>query len=115
MTESIYQRDDLALLKESGAETSSTNGTGQAIGPTDIVLIVVHVTAKSGTTPTLDLAFEESASLGSGYAAVVKAPQITAVGVYTVYAKFTKKYIRYVSTIDGTTPSFTYEIGVCKP
>jgi len=115
MTESIYQRDDLALLKASGAEGSSTNGTGQLIGPTGLVEIVIHVTAKSGTSPTLDLAFEQCTTLGGSYAAVVKYPQITAVGVYRLFAKFTQAYVRYASTIGGSaTPTFTYEVGVCK-
>ncbi len=103
--------DTLLELKASGAETASTNGATKTVGPTDIVKVLIKVTAVSGTTPTLDLKIQDGDS-DPPTADRVKLPQITAVGEYEAFFRTTKKYVRYASTIAGTTPSFTYSVYV---
>ena len=63
------------------------------------------------TTPTLDLKIQDGDS-DPPTTDRVKLPQITAVGQYEAYFKTSKKYVRYVSTIAGTSPSFTYSLYV---
>lgn len=101
--------DTLLELKASGAQTSSTNGTGKLVGPTDVCKVMIKVTAVSGTSPTLDIDIEDSDD-DSTYVDRVKLPRITAVGEYEGFLKSSKKYLRYASTIGGTTPSFTYSV-----
>lgn len=112
-------------LKASGAETASTNGGAVATGPDSGSLYVeVNVTAASGTTPTLTVAIQGSMdgtnwfTLGTiganGYntgAVGVTAPSnFTGVaGPVRAYYDM-PQYVRYSSTIGGTTPSFTYTV-----
>jgi len=104
--------DTLLELKASGAETTSTDGTGKAIGPTDLVKAMIKVTAVAGTNPTLDLKIQDG-STSTPTTDRVKLPQITAVGEYEAYFKTAQKYARYSSVIGGTgSPSFTYSVYV---
>ena len=111
MSDKIF--DSLLELFASAAITSSGNGTGKKVGPTKVVKVVVNVTVVSGTTPTLDLAFEESDD-DSTYTDIAGGvmDQITAVGLYEIYLKTTKYYLRHVATVGGTSPSFTTHIYV---
>ncbi len=103
--------DTNLMLKTSGAQTSSTNGGtvdfGQGMAAQPLTFVAV-VTAVSGSTPTLDLKVQESDN-GSTWRDFLALPQITAVGVYRVTGKSNARYMRYASTIAGTTPSFTYQ------
>lgn len=113
------------ILKASGAETASTVGAAVATGPDSGSLYVeVNVTAASGTTPTLTVKIEGSLdgtnwfTLGvigaNGYnvgAVGVTAPTnftTTAGPIRAIYDAPT--YVRYNSTVGGTTPSFTYSV-----
>lgn len=111
MSDKIF--DALLELFASAAITSSGNGTGKKIGPTGVVKVVVNVTAVSGTSPTLDLHFEESDD-DSTYTDIAGGVmnQITAVGIYVIYLKTEKLYLRHVATVGGTSPSFTTHIYV---
>ena len=65
----------------------------------------------SGTTPTLDGKIQDSADGSTGWADVSGATftQVTASTNFqkiTVDLNGTKRYLRYVGTIGGTTPSF---------
>lgn len=78
----------------------------------------VLVTAVSGTTPTLDGKIQHSDD-NSAFTdlAVVLAGQITATGEYFIPFETSKRYVRFVATIGGTTPSFTYQVdcGIARP
>jgi hypothetical protein len=69
----------------------------------------IHVTAVSGTNPTMDVRIEESDDNGTNYYTVYDFHRITAVGMYRspVMPMGSGTRIRYVQTIGGTTPSFT--------
>lgn len=103
--------DTLLELKASGAETTSTNGTGKQIGPSGLVKVMVKVTAVSGTSPTLDLKIQDGAT-STPTTDRVQLPRITAVGEYEAFFRTSQPYVRYSSTIGGTTPSFTYSVHV---
>lgn len=100
--------DALAELFAQAAITTSGNGTGKKLGPTDVVKVVVIVSAVSGTSPTMDIHFEQAPD-DSTYTDIPGGAmaQITAVGVYVIYLKVTDYWLRHVVAVGGTTPSFT--------
>ena len=89
--------------------TSTANGTGvdliDAEGPCAATL---HVGTVSGTSPTLDVTIEESTD-NSTFTAISGAAfaQITASSkALALNFKRSKRYVRAVATIAGTSPSF---------
>jgi hypothetical protein len=77
------------------------------------VLITQDIGTTTGTTPTLDGKIQDSADNSSfadvsGYAFT----QATAAGIanLNVDTRKVRRYIRYVGTIGGTTPSFTMSV-----
>lgn len=98
--------------------TTTANGTGAYYGPDRTVQFWLIVAgAVAGTTPTLDVKFQDSAD-GSSYTDMgVSFPQQTttmnaATGSLSdfpsvaVKTKSTRPYLRVVKTAGGTTPSF---------
>lgn len=103
---------DVAL--SSAARTSTTqSGPVANAGMASQVVLTVHCTAASGTTPTLDVSLEESAD-GSTWTAVANsgATQLTAAGNRVATAAVTKNFVRVAAAIGGTTPSFTFSATV---
>lgn len=97
----------------------TTTTTSAAVTPGSLANIGTYshtfniaVTAVSGTTPTMDIAIEESPDSGTNWIRVYEFPRITATGSY-VSPKLRATYgtrFRYVRTIAGTTPSFTMSL-----
>ncbi|MET8297402.1 hypothetical protein ABZW02_25590 [Streptomyces sp. NPDC005180] len=87
---------------------SASSGPVTAAGAATVALLAVHVSAASGTTPTLDAVLEESAD-GSSWTTVTGSgiTQLTAAGNRLSAGGVTKNYVRATLTIGGTTPSFT--------
>jgi hypothetical protein len=98
-------------IKAPGAETASTIGPTKDVGLAGIVAVMLKVTAVSGTAPTLDVIIQDGDS-DPPTTNRLAWPQITAVGEYPAYLRTTKFHVRYVSTIAGVKPSFTYSIFV---
>jgi hypothetical protein len=107
--EVIYLAWDSLLEFTETAVTASKNGSNINIGPTGIVETLIDITAVSGTSPTLKIKFQESED-GVSFNDLLDAPQLTAIGKDTVYFKTNKKYVRYVLTVTGTSPSFDFVI-----
>jgi hypothetical protein len=107
---SELQFDSLLELKASGAITANGNGSGVLAGPQarGKVKCVIHITAKSGTSPTIDFKLQESDD-NSTFTDIAHSrfDQINDVGVYKQEFSTTKKYVRLAWTVGGTTPSFT--------
>jgi len=110
----------------SGAQTASGGGTVFAdLGAYSAGIVVINVTAVSGTSPTLTVNFKTcftppsttSAPALSACALHTASASITATGVYFIkpIANFARwNTIDY--TIGGTTPSFTFSVvGTFKP
>lgn len=92
--------------------TASANGTGvdtQTIDHGKDAMVVLHVGTVTGTTPTLDVKIQDSAD-NSSWADVSGAAfaQKAAAGLsrMNVSLKSTRRYLRAVATIAGTSPSF---------
>lgn len=89
--------------------------TGAAVDVRDIegdIAIVQDVGVVSGTAPTLDGKIQDSDDGSTGWADVTGATftQVTASNSkqkIVVSASAAKRYVRYVGTIAGTSPSFT--------
>lgn len=110
-------RTHLASLTHSShsniaARTSTVTATGVDVSDyTGPLLVVQNVGTVSGTTPTLDGKIQDSAD-DSSYADVSGAAftQVTASNstqTLLLDTRAVRKYVRYVGTIAGTTPSFT--------
>jgi hypothetical protein len=71
----------------------------------------IPVTAVTGTTPTLDVAIEESDDSGTNWFKVYDFPRITGSGMYrSPLIRMVGNRVRYVQTVGGTSPSFTRAI-----
>ncbi len=72
---------------------------------------ILDVGAASGTTPTLAVKFQESAD-GSTWADITGATFAakSAAGFEEMSFRCSKRYVRAVATIGGTTPSFTFSV-----
>ena len=97
--------------------TGTTASAGASSGPianpgyAADILCNIHVTAITGTSPTLAIAVEHSDD-NSSYTAVTggSGANITAAGNQTINCRVTKPYVRVTSTIGGTTPAVTYRV-----
>lgn len=107
---SEIQYDGLLELKALGAITADGNGNPLLVGPSlrGKLKAVIHITAVSGTSPTIDFKLQESNDL-STWTDIKHSrfDQIDAVGVYQQEFSVTKKYIRLAWDVAGTSPSFT--------
>lgn len=110
-------------LKSSAAQTASTVGSAVKADRGGSLLVTVAVTAASGTTPTMTVAIQGSVdnstwvTLGTvganGYNAgstAVTAPSNLTTSATVRAVVPAMPYVRYSSTIAGTTPSFTYSV-----
>lgn len=119
-----FTNREALTLKASAAETASTTGTAVELGDAATITATVAVTAASGTSPTMVVDIEGSDdntnwfSLGqfgaNGYRAgsVGTAPSNFTAAATARGAVTGAPYIRYKSTIGGTTPSFTYSVAL---
>jgi hypothetical protein len=101
---------DLTALTATGNGTSVDNSASTSNG----FIAQIHVTAASGTTPTMTAIIQHStnnstwATLGS-FTAVTGATSARISGTGTV-----NRYVRIQYTIGGTTPSFTTQISLAR-
>lgn len=111
MTMIIRERKWAQSVVITGVQTASTNGAGDNgyAGVTNLILQLA-VTAASGTTPSLTVKVQDSID-GTNWndiATFTAATGVTA-EVKRVAAPIGNT-IRAVSTITGTTPSFTFSV-----
>lgn len=108
----IHGELTLQVLSDIAARTSTVTGSAVDIRDyTGRIKVLQLVGTVSGTSPTLDGKIQDSADGSTGWADVTGATftQVTAsnssqsIGVDT---RACKRYIRYVGTIAGTSPSF---------
>ena len=70
----------------------------------------IVVTAVSGTTPTLDIVLQETYDGGTTFTDVYHVPRISTTGTWTIPHIQLGGRRRWVYTVNGTTPSFTFSI-----
>ncbi len=116
MSTHLHDVANAALLKNGSspaAQTSTVTATG-----VDMLLgngqcfAVQHVGAVSGTTPTLNGKIQESSdnSTWSDISGAAFTEVTASTSLQIISFLRTKRYLRYVGTIAGTTPSFTMAV-----
>lgn len=118
------------VIAASAARTATTNHEWSAPSGAKGAIFYVDVTAASGTLPTIDCKLQYKDQTGADFVDIDSATftQLTAAGQVSLYvypgltadATGNQRRIndvapsagRVVATIGGTTPSFTYTIGV---
>lgn len=101
---------DVATLAATTTGSSQDNTTSSLAG----AVAQLHVTAVSGTTPTLDVTIEHSSN-GSSWSTVGTFTQVTAIGSQVLsIAGTVNRYTRAKFTIAGTTPSFTCQVSIAR-
>jgi|SRR3989344_944675 len=100
-------------------QTATSTQTGAAIDTLgyNSASVALEVGAVSGTSPTLDVAIEESADGSTGWANVASFTQVTASNNSQAkrvdgLGTSRKRYLRTVATIAGTSPSFAFAINL---
>lgn len=105
---------DIAIPSAARGSGTVTSGPVAASGYAGDVLLAVHCTAASGTSPTLNVSLEESVDGNGSWTAITGSgiTQLTAAGNAVAYASPSKSFVRVTSTVAGTTPSFTFKATV---
>jgi hypothetical protein len=107
-----HWQESVALLP-SAARTASGNTADIDVGRFICGEICLDVTAVSGTTPTLDVYIEGKDQLSGKYKALFSQTGINAVGTYWfTITTLAFKYLRVRWVIGGTSPSFTFSVGM---
>lgn len=104
---------DIALNLSAAAAGTVTSGPVANSGMAADVVLLVHCTAATGTSPTLNVSLEESND-GATWTAVAAsaAAQLTAAGNSVSNARPTKGLVRVTATVGGTTPAVTFRATV---
>ena len=98
----------LASAGDLDANEQTESGAFVGASPYQPIKVRVYVPAAGGSSPTLDLKFQESDD-DSSYSDIEGGAmtQITAAGTHEfVMPRWTKRYVRYHATVGGTTPNF---------
>ena len=98
----------------SAARTSTTNSSAFDVYDADVLVAYLNVTANGGTSPTLDVKFQDSPDGGTTWFDIAGASftQVTT-GSSTQVVSATRKFatkVRCVATIGGTSPTFTFSV-----
>jgi hypothetical protein len=98
----------------SGTFTTTFTGGPVSVQFARDLVAIQNVTAASGTTPTLDVKFQESND-GTAWIDIPTAAfaQSTTAGIKRLEFASRAAFVRAVSTIGGTTPSFTFDVSLC--
>jgi hypothetical protein len=105
--------DNALTLTAAGTGANSSGPLGNA-GEAAYVLAMSHVSAATGTSPTLTVVIEESDTGASGWTAVTggAGAAIAGVGNQVICAAPTKAFVRVTATVGGTTPAVTGKVAV---
>ena len=101
------------IIADVASAALTTTTTTSAFTPTfgTCYSVNIPVTAVAGTTPTLDVAIEESDDSGTNWFKVYDFPRITAAGMYrSPIMRLTGNRVRYVQTVAGAGASFTRSV-----
>lgn len=99
-------------LQASAAQTASNNSASQSVGIRREMLLLLNVTAASGTSPTLNVKLQTTDDAGATWYDVPGGAftQATTTGTQALALTAFGDTVRASSTIGGTSPSFTYAV-----
>lgn len=96
-----------------GTQTASVTSSAVSAGDFPSFVAYLNVTAAAGTTPTLDVSFQDSPDGTTWYDIPSAAfTQATAASRGRLVVTGVGPYLRAVATIGGTSPSFTFTVEV---
>jgi hypothetical protein len=98
----------------SAARTATGNSGTISVPTGGAIAGHIIVSAASGTTPTLDITLEESYDNGTTWVQIWAAPRFTASGNTPIPAMEVYAVRRWVWTLTGTSPSFTFAINTTQ-
>ncbi len=112
---SVYDNIKVLFSLRPQAITANTNGTGVDTQGYNSAAVSLETGAVTGTTPTLDVAIQDSAdnSVFAALSPAVAFTQVTAANNSQILRldglglTGRRRYIRAVATVGGTTPNFT--------
>lgn len=100
------------IIHASAAETATVSSSAFSATAATGIVVEVNVSARSGTTPTLDVNIQDSLDGGTTWNTVGSLTQLTAVAVGVKRLNLrdtpTGPLLRLNYVIGGTTPSFTF-------
>jgi hypothetical protein len=99
------------------ATATVTGSAGDMVNGDGPCVAIQQVGAVSGTSPTLAGKIQESPDGSTGWADIANAAfaAVTATGNYqAVTFERTQRYLRYVGTIGGTSPSFALAVVITQ-
>jgi hypothetical protein len=103
-----FRESQVVTPHASQAETATLNSPAINVSGFTEAIALLNVSARSGTTPTLDVKAQTSWDGNDWYDLGSAFTQVTAPGSSILKLTNMGPYIRFVQTIGGTTPSFTY-------
>lgn len=114
---SVYDAIKSVFMLRPQAATSTQTGSAIDTLGYNSASVALEVGAVSGTSPTLDVAIEESADGSTGWTNVASFTQVTASNNSQVkrvdgLGTSRKRYLRAVATIAGTSPSFALSVNI---
>lgn len=107
-------RGDSALTLTAQAAGNVTSGPIDNPGAAGFVVLLVHCTAATGTSPTLNVTLEQSADGKTSWSAIPGASslQLVAASNSVAFAVPTAPFVRVSATVGGTTPAVTASVAV---
>lgn len=111
---------DQSQLLASAAHTASGESSGLRMDGADMAWIVVKVTAKSGTNPTIQFIAEttgDADATSADWVEVDRFPVIAAVGTYMLAISKWMGFCRFLRcsyTIAGASASFTFSLHITR-
>jgi hypothetical protein len=111
--------DANAILQADVTKTATFTGTGLDLKtgtPRRGLKARLRVGTVGGTSPTLDVKIQESDD-NTTYNDLVVFDRLTATGLGFETVETSKRYIRALATLGGTSPSFVYgiDLGIARP
>lgn len=101
------------VISPSSAKTTNGNTSDIDVGRFICGEVCLDVTAVSGTSPNMNFYLEGKDQLSGKYKTIWSQTGITAVGTYWVtITTLAFRYIRARWEISGTSPSFTFSVGM---
>ncbi len=104
------------VLHALGAETATGNGSSvdNAAASANGGVGQLQITAKSGTTPTLDVVIQHSTN-NSTWVDLITFTQANAIGAQQIEVTGTvNRYVRAIYTLGGSGPSFTFAVAFAR-
>ncbi len=107
---------DQALRFDAAAAGTYTSGAIGNSGQVSDAIVMLHVTAATGTTPTAVASLEESDTGESGWTAVPGSatPSVAGVGNAVSNARVSKRFVRVTATLGGTGVAVTGRASVLQ-